>query len=110
MNHGFFGTQRTGIQAIAVRFPTTWDPEAWHMSGRAGTDFITPMSGFRWDITEWYDPADDGWKAGKSFVLHGGFMDGAELFDNRLFGLSAAESKSMDPCQRLVLECGYDAL
>ncbi|CAE8658061.1 unnamed protein product, partial [Polarella glacialis] len=46
----------------------------------------------------------------KSFLRHGSFVDGAELFDNKFFGLSAMEASGMDPHQRVVLEVGYEAL
>jgi len=43
-------------------------------------------------------------------VRHGGFVVGAELFDNTMFSLSPAESATMDPQQRLLLEHGFTAL
>ena len=41
---------------------------------------------------------------------HGGFLSGAQSFDGRAFGISAAEAGAMDPQQRLLLEHGYAAL
>ena len=37
-------------------------------------------------------------------------MRGAELADNAAFGIAPAEAAAMDPCQRLLLERGYEAL
>jgi len=43
-------------------------------------------------------------------VLHGGFIENAEMFDNTAFGISPAEAHAMDPQQRLLLEMGYKSL
>ena len=45
-----------------------------------------------------------------SCVRHGGFVQGAELADNKAFATSPAEAALMDPQQRLLLERGYMAL
>mmetsp|Transcript_13574 Transcript_13574/g.44331 ORF Transcript_13574/g.44331 Transcript_13574/m.44331 type:complete len:599 (-) Transcript_13574:9597-11393(-) len=42
--------------------------------------------------------------------LHGGFMAGAQMFDNAFFNISQGQAIAMDPQQRLLLECGYSSL
>ena len=41
---------------------------------------------------------------------HGGFVSGAQLFDNSAFVVSRSEALVMDPQQRLLLDHGYVAL
>ena len=45
-----------------------------------------------------------------SRVRHGGFVLDAHLVDSAAFGIVPAEAAAMDPCQRLLLERGYEAL
>ena len=70
-----------------------------------GVDLICEVPAQRW--------GDDGLAmlegAVSARVRHGGFIYGAELFDNERFKISAAEARAMDPQQRLMLESGYEA-
>lgn len=63
----------------------------------------------RWDVGTYFDPDPEMWRHGKSYLRHGSFADGLELFDCRFFSLSPAEASGMDPHQRVVLEVGYEA-
>ncbi|MEC7098476.1 MAG: polyketide synthase, partial [Candidatus Thermoplasmatota archaeon] len=72
---------------------------------RSGRDTVTKIpSVSRFDVD-----ALDGTPA-ELYTKRGHFVDGVELFDNAHFGVGAAEAKTMDPHQRLVLETGYQAL
>jgi acyl transferase domain-containing protein/acyl carrier protein len=51
-------------------------------------------------------PADRGWATTGA----GGFVAGATGFDAEFFGIAPREALGMDPQQRLVLECSWEAL
>jgi len=53
-------------------------------------------------------PTDRGWDPALSGL--GGFIDAAADFDAGFFRISPREALSMDPQQRQVLECGWEAL
>jgi acyl transferase domain-containing protein/thioesterase domain-containing protein len=44
------------------------------------------------------------------YVKAAGVLEGADLFDAGLFGMSPAEAEILDPQQRLFLECAWEAL
>ena len=71
-----------------------------------GCNVISEVPSARWEPPEPYWVADIVAKR----VRHGGFVNGAELFDNRAFGVSVAEASAMDPQQRVLLEVSYGAL
>jgi len=71
-----------------------------------GHDAIAQVPAARWDVSA--QPCLS--EPVASRVRHGGFVHGAQLADNAVFALSAAEAAAMDPCQRLMLERGYAAL
>jgi len=78
----------------------------WEMlSRRADSVVEVPLA--RWNNMDYYDP--DG-QEGKTYARHGGFIEGAHLFDASFFGLAAAEAKATDPQQRLLLTTSYHAL
>jgi polyketide synthase-associated protein len=113
MNHMFHKGQMIGITGIGLRVPRFIDCDLWFSSMGAGIDFVTEVPNTRWDHSKVYLPYEvepEGWKMFKTYCKHGSFMDGIDLFDPKLFGMSPAEAKAIDPNQRLVLEVGYDGL
>jgi 3-oxoacyl-(acyl-carrier-protein) synthase/acyl carrier protein len=75
---------------------------AWQMT-TSGTDAITEVPSSRWQVSV---PESSPAQAQR----YGGFLSGADRFDNVVFNISSAEAATMDPQQRLMLEHGYQAL
>jgi len=110
MNQVCFKGQRVAIRSCGAKLPTTYNASTWYSGLTSGPDLLMEISVARWDHTEFFDADPEGWRNGKTFSKHCAFVDGIDMFDNRLFGLSPAESSSMDPHQTNVLEVGYEAL
>lgn len=110
MNLHYFKGHMTAVCGLASKFPSSWDTDSWFRSQAAAPDVIVQVPHMRWDHDDAYDPSLEGWRWGKTFCKHGGFVDGVDLFDNKMFGLSISEAKGMDPNQRHLLEVSYEAL
>jgi len=74
---------------------------------RAGADCIVEVPYARWDIEEYFHP--DAPTGLEMYVRHGGFTEGAELFDAACFSISKGEAEAMDPQQRHLLEASLAA-
>ncbi|WP_420834327.1 SDR family NAD(P)-dependent oxidoreductase [Streptomyces yunnanensis] len=98
------------LVGASCRFPggvSTMD-ELWALLA-AGRDAITEFPADRgWNLDEVYHPEPG--RGGRSYVRHGGFLDGIAEFDNGFFGVAPAEAVSMDPQQRILLELVWHAL
>ena len=81
----------------------------WQLSV-AAHDSIVQVPTARWPAgaATSVDEIDEGGSLART--RHGGFICGAEHFDNHAFSISTAEARAADPQQRLILECSYAAL
>jgi len=111
-NRTWFKKTQTAVRGMACRVPSSWEPEVMFLALTSGADVITDVPYCRWDHSDIYDPDPQSWQQQppKTACRHAGFYEGIELFDAKMFSLSIAEVKGMDPSQRQVLEVTYDAL
>jgi 3-oxoacyl-(acyl-carrier-protein) synthase len=112
-NRTWFKRSLTTVSGTSIRLPCDWNTQGWYLSTGLGVDYAEEVPFRRWDHADIYDPDPNSWMnpwQPKTSCRHAAFMDGETLFDNKLFGLSLAEVKGMDPSQRLCLEVTYDAL
>ena len=97
------------IVGMGLRLPggVTTPDEFWKLL-RDGRDAITEVPPERWSLDTFYDPDPNA--PGKMSTRFGGFIEGADRFDARFFGITPREAISMDPQQRLLLEVAWEAL
>ncbi|CAK9099313.1 Polyketide synthase PksJ (PKS) [Durusdinium trenchii] len=98
--------QAASISGMAATLPGRRDEGFWE-DLLEKKDSVVEIPFTRWDLEMYYSPDPDA--PGKTYAKHGGFIEGAELFDPSCFGLSAAEASSIDPQQRLLLEAAHTA-
>lgn len=97
------------IVAVACRLPGGVDgPESYWRLLEEGRDAVTPFPRDRWDTEALF--ATDPDAPGRTYCGEGGFVDGVDQFDPEFFGIAPREAEGMDPAQRLVLECVWEAL
>jgi acyl transferase domain-containing protein/acyl carrier protein len=95
------------IIGMGCRFPGGADtPEAlWEILAE-GRDVVGPVPSDRgWDVSAMRLSEADG-----HYVMEGGFLSGAGLFDPAFFGFAPREAVVTDPQQRLILQVAWEAL
>lgn len=105
------GDERAPVAVVGMgcRFPGgASTPEAFWRLLRDGRDASGDIPAGRWDAGAWHDP--DAATPGRSPVRRGSFVEGFEDFDAAFFGIGPAEAEALDPQQRWLLECAWEAL
>jgi phthiocerol/phenolphthiocerol synthesis type-I polyketide synthase E len=94
------------VVGLSCRFPGADTPEQFWKNLQSGTESITRFSKEELELAGIPESirAQPGYVAAKGIVSH------ADRFDAGFFGLSARESATMDPQQRVFLECAWSAL
>ncbi len=96
------------IIGLACRFPGAKDAAAYWRLLESGTDAISEVPSWRWDVDAFFDPRPG--VRGKIITRQGGFIERVQDFDAGFFGISPREAAAMDPQQRLLLEVSWEAL
>jgi acyl transferase domain-containing protein len=71
---------------------------------------VKEVRGDRWDLSFYLSEERDIKERGKMVSPCGGMYDEMELFDSSFFGFLPREAERMDPQQRLMMECSWEAL
>ncbi|XP_074550132.1 mycocerosic acid synthase [Halichoeres trimaculatus] len=96
------------VIGIGCHFPGGEGVDSFWKVLLEGRSCVVDIPEGRFDPALWFDA--DGDKPGKTQTTKAAFIEGFNGFDHRFFSISEAESESMDPQQKLVLQCSYRAL
>lgn len=112
MNHQWYKADGSiiAVRGIGGRFTASWDVDTWYVGFTMCADYGAEVPYERWDHKSVYDADPESWNNMKAYCKHGCFMEGVDLFDPRIFGISPSEAKTIDPNQRMIMETGYDSL
>ncbi|WP_206957064.1 type I polyketide synthase [Trinickia acidisoli] len=93
------------IVGMYLRFPGGDGLDDYWRLLTEGIDAVSEVPSSRWDAEALYDPEPG--VPGKTNSRWGGFIEGVDLFDRELFGLSERAARDTDPQHRLLLEAAW---
>ncbi|KAL4230199.1 hypothetical protein ACF0H5_010584 [Mactra antiquata] len=94
------------IIGIGCRVPGADNIEEFWRVLEKGENHVVDIPAERWNNEYYYSETGE---AGKSFVKKAGLLKGHDEFDYEFFKISKGEAETIDPQQRLVLECAHMA-
>ncbi len=102
------GSLDIAIVGLAGSYPQSPDLEAFWQVLKEGRNCITEIPASRWDHSLYFDTTRN--EPGKTYSKWGGFLHGVEEFDPLFFNITPREAATMDPQERLFLQCVYEAI
>ncbi|KAI9725826.1 MAG: Type I Iterative PKS [Chrysothrix sp. TS-e1954] len=97
------------IVGASCRLPGASDLETLWSVSEDGKDLHREIDGSRFKLADSFR-ASEATSDASSKPFFGNFLDDVGMFDNTFFRISAKESASMDPQQRILLELAYEAM
>lgn len=110
MNRLFLKGESHAVHGLGCNFPSCRGQQETFVGYIHGLDTVMEIPHIKWEVSQYYDPDPECWKLGKTWTKHMSHVEGLDLFDNKFFMISPAESQGMDPTQRQILEVGYETL
>ncbi|XP_051538178.1 putative uncharacterized protein encoded by LINC00614 [Myxocyprinus asiaticus] len=98
---------RIAIIGIGCNFPGGEGVDNFWKVLVEGRNCVVEIPDERFD-TEWFHPDES--KVGKTQTTKAALIDGFNEYDHKIFGISETEADNMDPQQKLLLQCMYQAL
>ncbi|RDZ28510.1 SDR family NAD(P)-dependent oxidoreductase [Lysobacter silvisoli] len=96
------------VIGMAGRFPMAKDVDSFWDNIASGRNCISEIPSARWDTRDYYVEGQPG--LGQSNSKWMGVLEGHDRFDPLFFGLTPLEAESMDPQQRLFLQCCWHGM
>jgi acyl transferase domain-containing protein/acyl carrier protein len=98
------------IVGMACDFPGGRGLQSFWRMLLNGDNAVTKVPTERWDAQAYLAKSGDDELTMSMLSDQGGFVEGIEQFDSKFFGISDKEAMFLDPQQRMLMECGWEAL
>ena len=96
------------VIGISGRYPGAKNLQQFWENLSNGVDAVSEIPLERWDKDLYFD--EDKNKSGKTYSKWGGFIKDIDQFDAQFFNISPKEAETLDPQERIFLQCVYETL